>query len=85
MDNDDLDRYLKAEIKYIEDAKWFEGIRTHTDPGDFFIQSWIISSANNFRLQWEQSCCRFCQCDCRDNLKPKCDNFKSFQFIQDNQ
>ena len=76
MDNQTIqfNNYLKAEKKYIEDAKWFEGINTNKDPGDKFILNWIQKHAKEFREKWMKTECQYCVKAgiCGDQLKVKC-------------
>jgi hypothetical protein len=78
MENE-FEKFMNAEIKYINDAKWYEGIRTNKDPGNPFIESWAISDAKIFRDKWNKSCCKKCaDCNlCGNNVRETCDKFKS--------
>lgn len=70
--------FLKAQVKSIETAKWYEGERRHQDPGDEFCVDWITSNAPVFRKQWEESrCCKCFNADkCGHKLVKRCKEFK---------
>ena len=69
--------FMKAERKYINDAKYFEGINTKKDPGEMYIIAWIRQNAEEFRIKWDISKCKECNCagQCGDKLKIQCDKF----------
>lgn len=71
-----MQRYLRSQMKYIDDAKFFEGINGHYDPNTPYIMEWIEKNGAWFRDQWNKSCCSACINDCGNNLKPNCQNFK---------
>jgi hypothetical protein len=73
-----FNRALKVEMKYIDDAKYFRGIDTNSDPGQDFIIKWSTTSAGMFREMFDSSICKNCQhCeDCGHYLKKECKNFK---------
>jgi len=55
--------YLKkihAETKKIEIDKWYEGLRTHNDPGEKYIYSWIDEHGEEFHIKWLNCKCRTC-------------------------
>ena len=72
--------YLKAEKKFIEDAKYFEGINTNKDPGNEFIISWVELYAQKFRDRWLKSKCQHCKdsVECGNKLKEECDKCKEY-------
>lgn len=75
MDRVELQMFLLIEKKYIEDAKWFEGLVINNDPGEEFVYNWVNTSAESFRDKWDKSCCRRC-CflkDCGVNLIENCE------------
>ena len=77
MADDDFTKFVKAEIKYINDAKWYEGINTHRDPGENFIEHWALDHASEFREKWNMSKCKVCVNGgiCGNNLKTECHSF----------
>ena len=76
---DDFFRFIHAEQKYIEDAKWYEGIRICRDPGDEYIMQWTAEHAKEFRERWNESVCRTCIlcCACGNNVYKKCDSYRA--------
>ena len=74
---DDFFRFMHAEQKYIDDAKWYEGIRINRDPGDAFVMQWALQHAKEFRDMWDKSNCKnCCLCSaCGNNVIEDCDNF----------
>ena len=80
MDKDSVmfEKYLIAQIKYINDAKWYEGIHICHDPGEQFVECWVMKNANMFRERWNNCMC--CSCEkadkCGDLLKEGCTEFK---------
>ena len=46
MDNSQIvfENFLRAQTKFLEEAKWFEGERRHSDPTEKFILETITSS-----------------------------------------
>ena len=64
-------------MKYIGDAKYFEGLKISADPGDAFVISFIQSSAACLREKWNKSVCQDCKnwkC-CGNLLKECCEQF----------
>ena len=74
-----FENYLKAQIHYFENEKWYEGERRHKDPGMTYVLELIEKRAKEFRAQWDVSRC--CKCAkggiCGDKLKEECEEFKS--------
>jgi len=72
-----FENFLIAQKKYIENAKYMEGIHVNHDPGDEYIIKWIAKNAKKFRNIWENCQCRDCKnaCKCGDCLKIECENF----------
>jgi hypothetical protein len=74
-------RFMSAETKLIEIAKWIEGEHTHRDPGateqekNAFMEKWIVDHATGVRNAWNDSKCRTCCKDCFYNMKKECSNF----------
>ena len=78
-------RYMFAQVKYFNDAKYFEGINTHNDPGDGFIEVFVCQKSVLFRESWNRSQCSKCCKDCGDLLKEYCDNFKPLEDIDESE
>jgi len=70
--------FLKAQVHYVEEAKYFEGINKNYDPGEKYILDWINSQASIFREQWNASKCKMCTSggECGDLLKKFCEGYK---------
>jgi len=70
-------RFIKVEIKYLNDAKYFDGINKGKDPGEKFVLEMIELSASSLREKWNNSCCKNCfeWEKCGHLLKEKCENF----------
>lgn len=45
----DHSEFMKKQVKWIEDEKWYEGERRGCDPGEAFVRELIRSSAAKFR------------------------------------
>jgi hypothetical protein len=73
--NDD-DRFLEAERRAIEIAKWEKGVEIHSDPGDAFVEEWIKKFATHFREKWPHSQCKDCKKDCAYECKAFCEDFE---------
>ena len=75
-----FEKFIKAEQKYIDDAKYYEGINTNSDPGINYIYQWISKYAKEFRQKWDVSICKDCfKADkCGDKLKFNCDSFENY-------
>lgn len=73
-----FENFLKAQIKYVEDSKYFEGINKNYDPGEKFILEWVKTQANNFRARWDDSKCKLCTSGgkCGDKLKKFCEGYE---------
>jgi hypothetical protein len=73
--------FLKAEKIFIETAKYYEGLKIHTDPGETYVNSWIEKQADIFRKQWNESICKTCQKsgECGHLLKKECENIKIYE------
>ena len=48
----DLKKYLGAQKKEMENAKWCEGSRIGQDPGEEFIKLWVNKYAKKFRKKF---------------------------------
>ena len=74
-------RFILAETKLIEIAKWIEGEHIHRDPGateeekNAFMEKWIIDHAMGVRNAWNSSKCRICCKNCFYNMKKECSDF----------
>ena len=74
-------RFIQAETKLIEIAKWIEGERIHKDPGateeekNAFMNEWISNHASDVRNAWNDSKCRTCGNGCFHNMKKECPKF----------
>lgn len=75
---DDFNKFMQAELKHIDDAKWYEGIRTGKDPGESFVNDWATKNAKEFRDKWNASKCKQCRDGhlCGNTVKEECENFK---------
>jgi hypothetical protein len=73
-------KFLKAEERYVQISKYYEGINTKRDPGDRYVLDWIHRFAEEFRAKWNVSQCKDCfDADkCGDKLKPFCPNVKEY-------
>ena len=70
--------FMKAEIKFLEESKYFMGISLHKDPGDEYIADCVNKKGKTFRDMWNISICKDC-CnagECGNNLRIDCNNFK---------
>ncbi|MEM4261083.1 MAG: hypothetical protein QXG00_07615 [Candidatus Woesearchaeota archaeon] len=76
-----FNHFLKAQQKFINDAKYFEGINIHKDPGESYIINWITKNAKNFRTKWEVSKCKDCEKSyrCGDKLRTECEEFEELK------
>jgi ribosomal protein L37E len=74
-------RFILAETKLIEIAKWIEGEHIHKDPGateeerNAFMEKWIMDHASGVRSAWNDSRCRICGKECFYNMKKECPDF----------
>ena len=73
-----FENFLKAQIKYFEEDKWFEGEKRNSDPGEQYLNEKIIKEAENFRYRWEYSKCKECSIGhkCGNLLKTRCSEFR---------
>lgn len=73
-----MTKFMAAQIRKIEEDKWFEGIRIQSDPGKKFVIEWIMKRALWFRTAWDQSLCKDCcrASSCGHNLRSHCDEFR---------
>jgi len=71
-----MDRFLAAERKAIEVAKWLKGVEIHSDPGNGFVYDWVESFAREFRDRWPSSKCKDCIRDCAYECKSFCDKYE---------
>lgn len=80
MDNSQIafENFLKAQIKYFEESKWYEGEKRKSDPGEEYLMNQITKEAENFRMRWQRSQCKDCRCGgkCGNLLKTRCPEFK---------
>lgn len=79
----ELEIYLKVEKDYIDEAKYYEGIKIKSDPGQSFIINWIQGYADDFRIKWNCSMCRLCTSalNCGHYLKTDCDYYKEKKYV----
>ena len=80
---DEQEKFMRAQIKKIENDKWFEGEYINRDPGDDFIVDWIYHNAKMFRYSWDISLCKSCS-NCRDcgfNAVSACETYVE-EFIE---
>jgi hypothetical protein len=77
VSEEELEKFLKSEKRYIEKSKWYKGERTQTDPGEKYIIEWIGKNAERFRKVWDVCLCKDCikASECGDCLKIDCDDF----------
>lgn len=70
-------KFLKSEMKKIDEDKWYEGERTCRDPGQEYIIDWINRNAKEWRDGWEKSVCQHCTSwfECGHNLKKDCERY----------
>ena len=73
-----FENFLKAQIKYFEDAKWYEGLKRNSDPGESYLQEEINKQADTFRRRWLRSQCQNCGLGwkCGNLLKTQCSEFR---------
>jgi hypothetical protein len=71
-------KFLKVQMDAMDIAKWYEGERRKSDPGQEYIIDWINRNAKEWREGWEKSCCQHCEhwFNCGHKLKINCSNFK---------
>ena len=71
-------KYLKSEMKKIDEDKWYEGERIRRDPGQEYIIDWINRNAKEWKEKWEKSKCQHCSfwLECGHKLKTDCDRFQ---------
>lgn len=74
---DNFYKFLQAEIKYINESKWYEGERTGKDPGLEYVERWAETHAQEFREKWNKSLCKKCANGhvCGNKLKNDCASF----------
>lgn len=70
------DRFLQAEIRAIEIAKWRRGEEIHSDPGEGYVTKWVEQFAKEFRDRWPDSKCATCVCECGYECKSFCDQYR---------
>lgn len=80
-----FNRFIYSQIKYINDAKYYEGINTHQDPGDIFVELFVYENGAYFRDRWNNSQCSKCVNECGDLLKECCENFKPLEDIDESE
>ena len=70
-----LNKFLKAEKRFIEKSKYYRGEKIKKDPGDEYIIEWISKNADKFRRVWDICICKDCKkgSECGDCLKIECD------------
>lgn len=73
-----LYKFLQVEIHKIDEDKYFQGIKQHSDPGNSFVSQWIQNNAASFREKWNLSKCKNCKFwkICGHLLKQNCDDFE---------
>jgi hypothetical protein len=73
-----FENFLKAQIKFLEESKWYEGERRKCDPGQEFIIESITKNSDTFRRRWDYSKCKDCEIGwkCGNLLKTICPEFK---------
>ena len=73
-----FENFLKAQIKYFEESKWYEGEKRNSDPGDNYLNEEINKQAETFRRRWERSHCKDCSISwkCGNLLKTQCPEFR---------
>jgi hypothetical protein len=73
-----FENFLKAQIKFLEEEKWYVGEKIHSDPGDKYIIEAIAKNSEMFRQRWSLSKCKDCYDGgkCGNLLKTKCEKFK---------
>jgi len=71
-------KFLDVEMRKIDEDKYYEGVRRHCDPGQEYVIDWIQRNADNWRKEWDASCCQHCDSwkTCGQNVKEKCESFK---------
>ena len=68
--------FTHAQKKAIEVAKWIEGEKIQSDPGEKYNLYWVKTSAKDFKQDWEKSKCKECyHSDCRYKAISNCSNF----------
>ncbi|MDO8640881.1 MAG: hypothetical protein Q7R33_05005 [Nitrosarchaeum sp.] len=75
-DKHDYEKFIKAQIKAIDESKWYEGERINSDPGQQYIQNWIKKNAKQFKIAWMKSKCRSCKKDCQHKVLKNCKKYK---------
>ena len=70
-------KFLKSEMKKIDEDKWYEGERIFRDPGQEYIVNWINQNAKSWRSEWDNSACQHCASwkECGHKLKKACERF----------
>lgn len=70
-------KFMLVQIKYLNDAKYFEGINSHKDPGDTFIFDLLKGTSTILRSRWNSSKCQDCLFwrECGHLLKQECAKF----------
>lgn len=76
-----FENFLKAQIRFLEEEKWYEGERRHCDPGQEFILEQIKKISETFRRRWDCSICKECCLGykCGNLLKTRCTEFKPLE------
>lgn len=71
-----MNRFLEAQRRAVDCAKWLEGVEIGHDPGNGFVINWIELFAKKFRDQWQNSCCKDCKKDCAYECRSFCDRYE---------
>jgi len=53
-------KFLRTEMKKIDEDKLYEKARHHKDPDQSYIVNWIQRNAAKWREEWESSDCKHC-------------------------
>jgi hypothetical protein len=69
-------RFIDAERRAIEHAKYLEGCKTGKDPGNDFVLLWVDKYASDFRARWEHSACKSCAEKCSHEVKAFCERYR---------
>ena len=74
---EEYDDFMDAQIHRIEIAKWVQGERQHSDPGNEFVLDWVYHNAKKFRDDWHISLCKDCDNhrDCGWHAISACDGY----------
>gem|GEM_PF-513219 len=70
--------FMRAQIKRIEEDKYFAGCERQRDPGSAYVMEWIERQAIQFRHAWDISRC--CHCilsdQCGHHVKLECNTYQ---------